>query len=274
MAARAQRANPTVVFVHGAFAESSSWNGVLTELIPKGYLVVAAANPLRGAKSDAAYVARTPAFDRRKKSMSSERARENSRSRIAVITGGSRGLGRNTVMSLARRGVDSIFTYNSNRTEADKVLAEVAATGRKGVALQLDTGKASSFDALVLTLRHALDNLGAERVDYLVNNAGTSHHETIEKTTEESLDTLCHAVYVSRANDVAALIKRAAKAAFLRRISAAADARVEDGHGCPRALFRRQAAMARSLQRGREFMRRHAPGLSPTARWNVRVRWL
>lgn len=89
--------------------------------------------------------------------MSSERARENSRSRIAVITGGSRGLGRNTVMSLARRGVDSIFTYNSNRTEADKVLAEVAATGRKGVALQLDTGKASSFDALVLTLQHALD---------------------------------------------------------------------------------------------------------------------
>jgi len=48
---------PTIVFVHGAFAESSSWNGVLTKLITKGYPTVAVANPLRGVKSDADYVA-------------------------------------------------------------------------------------------------------------------------------------------------------------------------------------------------------------------------
>jgi pimeloyl-ACP methyl ester carboxylesterase len=55
--ASAQDNKPTVVLVHGAFAESSSWNGVLTKLIAKGYPVVAAANPLRGVKSDADYVA-------------------------------------------------------------------------------------------------------------------------------------------------------------------------------------------------------------------------
>jgi pimeloyl-ACP methyl ester carboxylesterase len=55
--ARAQDSKPTIVLVHGAFAESSSWNGVLTQLISKGYPTVAVANPLRGVKSDADYVA-------------------------------------------------------------------------------------------------------------------------------------------------------------------------------------------------------------------------
>lgn len=55
--ADAQGNKPTIVFVHGAFAESSSWNGVLTKLIPKGYPTIAVANPLRGVKSDADYVA-------------------------------------------------------------------------------------------------------------------------------------------------------------------------------------------------------------------------
>ncbi len=61
--------------------------------------------------------------------------------KIAIVTGGSRGLGRNTVISLARRGVHSVFTYNANRAEADKVVAAVREAGGKAVALQLDTGK-------------------------------------------------------------------------------------------------------------------------------------
>jgi NAD(P)-dependent dehydrogenase (short-subunit alcohol dehydrogenase family) len=109
---------------------------------------------------------------------------------IALITGGSRGLGRNTVVSLARRGVDSIFTFKSNSDEADKVAAEVAAAGRRAVALQLDTSDASSFDPFVEKLWQALGELGAERFDYLVNNAGTSHHNAIETTTEAELDAL------------------------------------------------------------------------------------
>ncbi len=110
--------------------------------------------------------------------------------KIAVVTGGSRGLGRNTVISLAKRGVASIFTYNSNRAEADKVVAAVQELGSNAIALQLDTGEASSFAIFVARLRGALAQLGAERFDYLVNNAGTAHHNSIERTTEDELDTL------------------------------------------------------------------------------------
>ncbi len=110
--------------------------------------------------------------------------------KIAIVTGGSRGLGRNTVLSLAKRGVTSIFTYNSNRAEADKVVAAVSEMGARAFALQLDTGKASAFDPFVESVQKALSELGAERFDYLVNNAGTSHHAAFDKVTEEDLDSL------------------------------------------------------------------------------------
>ncbi|UXN59222.1 SDR family oxidoreductase (plasmid) [Phyllobacterium zundukense] len=112
------------------------------------------------------------------------------RNKIAIVTGGSRGLGRNTVVSLARRGVDSIFTYNAARAEAESVAAEVAASGHKAIPLQLDVGQASTFKAFVEQVSNALAGLGAERFDYLVNNAGISHHNSLEKTTEDELDTL------------------------------------------------------------------------------------
>jgi NAD(P)-dependent dehydrogenase (short-subunit alcohol dehydrogenase family) len=108
--------------------------------------------------------------------------------RIAIVTGGSRGLGRSTVLSLARRGVDSIFTYHSNRPEAEKVVGLVAESGRRAIALQLDTGEARSFDPFVAKVRGVLAELGAERFDYLVNNAGTSLHKAFDQTTEEELD--------------------------------------------------------------------------------------
>jgi NAD(P)-dependent dehydrogenase (short-subunit alcohol dehydrogenase family) len=112
--------------------------------------------------------------------------------RIALITGGSRGLGRNTVLSLAERGIDSIFTYHSNQAEAGKVVSLAAGAGRQAVALQLDTGKAGTFGPFVKGVRKALADLGAERFDYLVNNAGTSHHAAFDKTTEAELDSLYH----------------------------------------------------------------------------------
>jgi NAD(P)-dependent dehydrogenase (short-subunit alcohol dehydrogenase family) len=115
---------------------------------------------------------------------------ELSATKIAIVTGGSRGLGRNTVINLAKRGVHSIFTYNSNRAEADKVIAAVTEAGAKATALQLDTGNVSSFDAFVKNVKTALAGFGVERFDYLVNNAGTSHHNAFEKTTEEELDSL------------------------------------------------------------------------------------
>ena len=110
--------------------------------------------------------------------------------RIAIITGGSRGLGRNTVLHLAGQGVNSIFTYNSNRAEADNVVTAVAKAGSRAIALQLDAGNVSAFDTFVQDVQKALATLGAERFDYLVNNAGTSHHAPFEKVTDKELDDL------------------------------------------------------------------------------------
>jgi NAD(P)-dependent dehydrogenase (short-subunit alcohol dehydrogenase family) len=109
---------------------------------------------------------------------------------IAIVTGGSRGLGRSTVLSLAKRGVNSIFTYNSNRAEAEKVVALAREAGVKAIALQLDTGNVSAFDDFVGSVRDALEPLGAQRFDYLVNNAGISHHNSFDRTTEAELDNL------------------------------------------------------------------------------------
>jgi NAD(P)-dependent dehydrogenase (short-subunit alcohol dehydrogenase family) len=113
---------------------------------------------------------------------------ESSDTKVAIVTGGSRGLGRNTVLNLAKRGVHSIFTYNSNRAEADKVVAAVSETRANAAALQLDTGNVSSFDAFVNSVRSTLPNFGTDRFDYLVNNAGTSLHKSFDQTTEDELD--------------------------------------------------------------------------------------
>ncbi|MDR5774957.1 MULTISPECIES: SDR family NAD(P)-dependent oxidoreductase [unclassified Caballeronia] len=110
--------------------------------------------------------------------------------KIAIVTGGSRGLGRNTVLNLAKRGVDIIFTYHRNREEAENVIRSVSDLGRKAVALQLDTGNVGAFDSFIGKVRETLAEWKAERFDFLINNAGTSHHNSIEKTTEEELDGL------------------------------------------------------------------------------------
>jgi NAD(P)-dependent dehydrogenase (short-subunit alcohol dehydrogenase family) len=110
--------------------------------------------------------------------------------KIAIVTGGSRGLGRNTVLHLAGRGVHCIFTYKSNRAEADKVVAEAEKAGSSAIALQLDMAHTASFTTFTEHVRGALTQLGSERFDFLVNNAGTSHGKSFEQTTEDELDEL------------------------------------------------------------------------------------
>ncbi|MFN7997619.1 MAG: SDR family oxidoreductase [Bryobacteraceae bacterium] len=108
--------------------------------------------------------------------------------KIAVITGGSRGLGRNTAIHLAGRGVDVIFTYRSNQTEADSLTREIEGRGRRAAALRLDTGEIRSFDGFAAEVRRVLAAWTRERFDYLVNNAGNSLHAGFEQTTEAQFD--------------------------------------------------------------------------------------
>src|SRR5215470_2645789 len=108
--------------------------------------------------------------------------------RTAIVTGGSRGMGRNTALNLARRGVDVIFTFHSNQTEAESLIREVEAIGGKAAAYRLDTGALSAFDAFVVDVRKTLENWGRERFDYLVNNAGNSQHIDFDKVTEADFD--------------------------------------------------------------------------------------
>lgn len=86
----------------------------------------------------------------------------------------------------------SILTYHSNRAEADNVVTMVREASGTAIALPLGTGKVSDFDAFVKEAITALETMGAGRFDYLVNNAGVSHHALFGQVTEEDLDRLYH----------------------------------------------------------------------------------
>ncbi|HKH12884.1 MAG TPA: SDR family oxidoreductase [Rubrobacter sp.] len=109
---------------------------------------------------------------------------------VAIITGGSRGLGRNMVRSVAGRGTDVVFTYQSNKDAADGLVAEVEAMGRRAAAIRLDVGDAATFDAFVEKVRGVLREWEIDRFDFLVNNAGMGVHASIAETTEEQFDRL------------------------------------------------------------------------------------
>jgi NAD(P)-dependent dehydrogenase (short-subunit alcohol dehydrogenase family) len=110
--------------------------------------------------------------------------------RVAIITGGSRGLGRNTAVNLARRGVDLLFTYRANEKEAVSLIREAEAMGRKAAGFRLDTGDVRAFDAFVAGVRKTLHGWGRERFDYLVNNAGNSLRAGFGETTEAQFDAI------------------------------------------------------------------------------------
>jgi NAD(P)-dependent dehydrogenase (short-subunit alcohol dehydrogenase family) len=110
---------------------------------------------------------------------------------ISLITGGGRGLGRNTAISIARRGGDVILTYRSGAEDASAVIAEIERLGRKGVALQLDTGKVPTFATFVETVRAALASTwGRKDFNHLINNAGHGEMADFAATTEAQFDHL------------------------------------------------------------------------------------
>lgn len=111
--------------------------------------------------------------------------------KIALVTGASRGLGLSTVVALARKGRDVIGTYLSNEAEAASAVAAVEALGRKAVMLQLDVGQASSFPSFAADVRQALAGLwNRNTFDYLVNNAGIGISAPFAETTEKDFDRL------------------------------------------------------------------------------------
>ncbi|MEJ7842119.1 MAG: SDR family oxidoreductase [Rubrobacter sp.] len=109
---------------------------------------------------------------------------------IAIITGGSRGLGRDMVRSIVGRGTDVIFTYRSNEADAEALVAEVERMGRRAAALQLEAGDASTFDAFAERVRGVLRDWGTDRFQFLVNNAGIGVYASIADTTEAQFDQL------------------------------------------------------------------------------------
>ena len=115
----------------------------------------------------------------------------NTTTPIALVTGGSRGLGKNMALALAARGVDVVLTYRSNQKEGEAVVAEIERAGRKAAALQLDVGVASSFSRFAEQVREVLKNRWQrERFEYLVNNAGIGIHAPFAETTEAQFDEL------------------------------------------------------------------------------------
>ncbi|MBX4866062.1 SDR family oxidoreductase [Rhizobium bangladeshense] len=110
---------------------------------------------------------------------------------ISLVTGGSRGLGRNTAISIARHGGDVILTYRNGAEQANAVVAEIEALGRKAVALQLDVADVSSFRTFADTARQALSTTWSrDNFDHLVNNAGQGEMASFAETTEAQFDAL------------------------------------------------------------------------------------
>ncbi len=120
----------------------------------------------------------------------------NTANKTALVTGGSRGLGRNMAVALARNGVNVVLTYNSNKEEAGKVVAKIAALGVKAVAFQLNAADVTTFDAFLSQVGAWLqEHTGAPRFDFLINNAGTALYAPFADTTEEQFDAIVNIHY-------------------------------------------------------------------------------
>ena len=116
--------------------------------------------------------------------------------KIALITGGSRGLGRNMAIATAKKGLDLIITYNTNREAADKVVSEIEAIGQKAVAFQLDTSKINGFDNFVKQITTYLnEHRQSPNIDFLINNAGTALYALVTETSEKQLDDIFNIHY-------------------------------------------------------------------------------
>ncbi|MEG4588578.1 SDR family oxidoreductase [Microcoleus sp. MOSTC5] len=113
------------------------------------------------------------------------------KTKIALVTGGSRGLGKNTALTLAKKGVDVIVTYHNSDEDAQNVVSAIADIGSQAVALQLDTSNIKTFDGFAEQVKQSLqDKWQTEHFDFLVNNAGVGVYASFADTTEDDFDRL------------------------------------------------------------------------------------
>ena len=116
---------------------------------------------------------------------------ESKRNKIALVTGGSRGLGKDMALSLAKKGLDVVLTYNSKKEEAEAVVKKIENLGQKAAAIQLNVAEVSSFELFFQNVTTALKNtFDTEKFDFLINNAGVGVHESLLKTTTAQFDDL------------------------------------------------------------------------------------
>ena len=120
----------------------------------------------------------------------------NTKNKVALVTGGSRGLGKNMALAIAKKGIDVVITYHSNKEAANNVVAEIQSLGQKAIAFQLDTSNIKLFDNFMKQVSGSLQsNTGSPNFDYLINNAGTALYALAADTTEEQLDTIFNIHY-------------------------------------------------------------------------------
>jgi NAD(P)-dependent dehydrogenase (short-subunit alcohol dehydrogenase family) len=112
-----------------------------------------------------------------------------STSKIALVTGGSRGLGKSMALNLAQKGIDVILTYHSQQAEAASVVAEIQAHGQRAAALQFDASKVAGFADFFAQVSTTLkEAFGAEKFNFLINNAGTGLYTSFPETSEAQFD--------------------------------------------------------------------------------------
>lgn len=111
--------------------------------------------------------------------------------KIALVTGGSRGLGKDMSLQLAKKGFDIIITYNNGVNEAANVVDEIMALGKKAKAIQLEVSQSKNFDAFVQQVKEVLiQDFGTDSIFALVNNAGIAAYTSIAETSEEVFDSM------------------------------------------------------------------------------------
>lgn len=111
--------------------------------------------------------------------------------KIALVTGGSRGLGKNIALHLAKKGVGVVLTYLNSAEEAHQVVTQIQQLGEQAATIRLDTGDTKSFDLFAEQFKETLESTwGRSDFDYLVNNAGFGHMSAVAETTEDDFDAL------------------------------------------------------------------------------------